>query len=72
MLIAFAFQGQQLLLITSLCVSIVNNNAVYMILLCHRKHPLYVHNYYPCSCPMFSQSQHSLTVSPALLSAILL
>jgi len=63
MLIAFAFRGQQLLLITLLCVSIVNNNAVYMILQRHWKHPLYVHNYYPRSCPTFSQSQRSLTVS---------
>jgi len=72
MLIAFDFWGQQLLLITSLCVIIVNNNAVHTMLLRHRKHPLYVPNYYHRSCPAFSQSQGCLAVSPALLSAILL
>src|SRR6218665_741345 len=57
--------------ITSLCISIVDNNTVYTILICHRKHHLYINIYYPRACLTFSQSKGSLTVSPALLSTIL-
>ena len=80
--IPFAFRGQQFLLrntmlfpfavlITSLCISTVDNNTVYTILIRHRKHHLYINIYYPRACLTFSQSQGSLTVSPALLSTIL-
>src|SRR6218665_883236 len=38
-------------LTTLLCTSIVNNNAMYMILLRHRKHHLYVYNHLEKSVP---------------------